>query len=70
VDELDHEVCYKCRKERETEEMELRRVQSHGLQWMCKGGCEDQTEVSVGQGERAEHDHDKKDEALFYLPNL
>lgn len=70
VDELDHEVCYKCRKERETEEMELRRVQSHGLQWMCKGGCEDQTEVSVGKGERAVHDLNKKDKTLDYLPNL
>jgi hypothetical protein len=47
-----HEVCWKCTKERETEEMELRRVQGHGLQWMCSGGCGNQTEVSAGEPER------------------
>jgi hypothetical protein len=49
VDELIHELCWKCRKERETEEMEMRRVQGHGLQWMCGGGCENQTEISAGK---------------------
>lgn len=53
VDELVHEVCWKCRKERETEEMQLRRVQGHGLQWMCTGGCGNQTECPAGS-----HHHD------------
>ena len=49
VDELDFEICVRCRKEMEREEVEMKRVPGDGLQWVCKGGCESGTAVSVGE---------------------
>lgn len=49
VDELDFEICVRCRKEMEREEVEMKRVPGDGLQWVCKGGCECGTAVSVGE---------------------
>jgi hypothetical protein len=47
VDELDFEVCVRCKKEMEREEVELKRVPGDGLQWVCRGGCECETVASV-----------------------
>jgi hypothetical protein len=49
VDELDFEVCVRCKKEMERDEVELKRVPGDGLQWVCRGGCECGTALSVGE---------------------
>jgi hypothetical protein len=51
VDELEHEKCFRCEKEMERDEVELKRVPKDGLQWVCKGGCESGTAAS-GAGEK------------------
>jgi hypothetical protein len=53
IDELVHEKCVKCENLMERDEVELKRVAQHGLQWVCKGGCESGTVVSaVGEKKR------------------
>jgi len=52
VDELVHEKCVECEKLMERNEVELKRVVQHGLQWVCKGGCESGTIVSRVKGGR------------------
>lgn len=51
VDELEHEKCVRCEKVMERDEVELKRVAPHGLQWVCKGGCESGT-IGSGTGEQ------------------
>ena len=51
VDELVHEKCVECEKLMERNEVELKRVAQHGLQWVCKGGCESGTVASRVNGE-------------------
>jgi hypothetical protein len=52
IDELVHEKCVKCENLMERDEVELKRVAQHGLQWVCKGGCESGTVVSRMDGEK------------------
>lgn len=46
IDELVYEKCVRCEKLMERNEVELKRVPVHGLQWVCKGGCESGTVVA------------------------
>jgi hypothetical protein len=52
IDELVHEKCVKCEKLMERDEVQLKRVAQHGLQWVCEGGCESGTVVSRVDGEK------------------
>jgi hypothetical protein len=46
---LDHEKCFRCDKERDRENVEMKRVGIHGLQWVCKGVCSSGTPIKIDE---------------------